>query len=72
MELPADSTGGVRVFFDVREGGRVALSRVTIEGNERFADAEVVGQMGSKPESFWWFRNGEYDERKVEDDGGGG
>ena len=68
VELPADTTGGVRVFFDVREGSRVALSRVTIEGNEKFADEAVVGQMGSKPESFWWFRSGEYDERRVEDD----
>ncbi len=68
VELPADSAGGVRVFFDVREGGRVALSRVTIEGNEQFPDADVVGQMSSKPESFWWFRSGEYDERRVEDD----
>jgi outer membrane protein insertion porin family len=68
VELPADSAGGVRVFFDVREGSRVALSRVVIEGNERFSDAQVVGQMGSKPESFWWFRSGEYDERRVEDD----
>jgi outer membrane protein insertion porin family len=68
VELPADSAGGVRVFFDVREGSRVALSRVTIEGNATFPDAEVVGQMSSKPESFWWFRRGEYDERRVEDD----
>ena len=68
IETPADSAGGVRVFLDVREGSRVALSRVIIEGNERFTDAQVVGQMSSKPESFWWFRNGEYDERRVEDD----
>ncbi|HEU5049269.1 MAG TPA: outer membrane protein assembly factor BamA [Gemmatimonadales bacterium] len=68
IELPADSTGGVRVFFDIREGGRVALSQVTVEGNQAFSDGEVVAQMGSKPESFWWFRSGEYDERQVEDD----
>ena len=24
--------------------------------------------MASRPEGFWWFRKGEYDERKVEDD----
>jgi outer membrane protein insertion porin family len=68
VELPADSAGAVRVFFDVSEGSRVALGLVAIDGNEQFTDEEVVGQMGSKPESFWWFRSGEYDERRVEDD----
>lgn len=68
QQLPADSAGGVRVVFDVEEGSRVSLSQVVIEGNSAFPDAAVVGQMGSKPESFWWFRNGEYDERRVQED----
>ena len=68
LELPADSGNSVRVTFHVQEGSRVALSQVAIDGNERFTDAQVVGQMSSKPESFWWFRSGEYDEAKVDDD----
>jgi len=68
LEVPADTAGGVRVYFDVTEGARVAISQVAIEGNEQFPDDQVVAQMASKPESFWWFRNGEYDERRVEED----
>jgi outer membrane protein insertion porin family len=60
--------GGVRVLFDIVEGSRVAVSRVEVEGNERFTDAEVVGQMATKPEGFWWFQKGEYDEEALEID----
>jgi outer membrane protein insertion porin family len=68
VELPADSAGGLRVVFNVQEGSRIAISQVTIDGNARFSDAQVVGQMASRPEAFWWFRDGEYDEMKVEED----
>ena len=68
MQLPADTAGGVRVVFNVQEGSRVAISQVVIDGNSRFTDGEVVGQMTSRPESFWWFRNGEFDDEKLEED----
>lgn len=57
--------GGVQVAIDVTEGNRVAIARVDITGNERFSDAEVVGAMASKPEGFWWFRPGKYDDERV-------
>ncbi len=60
--------GGVRVLFDILEGNRVAVSRVEVEGNERFDDGEIVGRMATKPEGFWWFRKGEYDEDRLETD----
>ncbi len=68
VQLPADTTGGLRLVFNVQEGSRIAISQVEIEGNSRFSDGQVVGQMASRPESFWWFRNGEYDEQKVDED----
>ena len=68
VQLPADTTGGLRVVFTVQEGSRIAISQVDIEGNSRFTDGQVVGQMSTRPESFWWFRNGEYDEQKVDED----
>ena len=60
--------GAVRVVFDVNEGRRVSVSQVVVDGNEAFPDGKVVKQMATRPEGFWWFRKGEYDERKVEED----
>src|SRR5690606_32603560 len=64
---PVDS-GTVRVSFNIDEGNRVAISQVVVEGNERFSDQEVVGAIASKPEGFWWFRPGKYDEEQVDMD----
>ncbi len=67
LELAQDN-GQVRVVFDVNEGQRVAISQVVVEGNRRFSDKQVVGHMATRPEGFWWFQKGEYDERKVDQD----
>ena len=58
----------VRVVFDVQEGRRVAISRIEIEGNTHFTDAQIVEHMKTKPEGFWWFRSGEYDDDKLAGD----
>jgi outer membrane protein insertion porin family len=60
--------GRARVVFDVDEGERVAISQIIIQGNKRFSDKTVVKHMSTRPEGFWWFRKGEYDERTVEQD----
>jgi outer membrane protein insertion porin family len=65
LEQPS---GGVRVVFDIAEGRRVSVSQVVVEGNEAFPDGKVVKQMATRPEGFWWFRKGEYDERRVDED----
>jgi outer membrane protein insertion porin family len=52
----------------VREGNRVVISQVQIEGNTQFSDEEIVGAIGSKPEGFWWFRSGKYDENIIDGD----
>jgi len=67
LELPQDG-GRVRVVFDVNEGSRVSISQVAVEGNRQFSDKSVVGQMATRPEGFWWFQKGEYDEDKLEQD----
>jgi len=66
-ELP-QANGKVRVVYDIDEGNRVAISQVIVDSNTRFTDDAIVKQMSSRPEGFWWFRKGEYDERKVEED----
>ncbi len=67
IEIPQDSSG-VRLVFDVQEGARVAVGQVVVEGNKRFDDKAVVKHMATRPEGFWWFQNGEYDERKIDQD----
>jgi outer membrane protein insertion porin family len=67
LELPQDN-GKVRIVYDVSEGQRVAISQVIVEGNKRFGDKQVVKHMDTRPEGFWWFQKGEYDERKVDQD----
>jgi outer membrane protein insertion porin family len=67
IELPQDN-GKVRVVYDVTEGQRVAISQVVVDGNKRFGDKQVVKHMATRPEGFWWFQKGEYDERKVDQD----
>ncbi|MGH7570026.1 MAG: outer membrane protein assembly factor BamA [Gemmatimonadales bacterium] len=63
----ADSTL-VRVIFDVDEGRRVAIGRVEIEGNRYFPDDVLVAHMQSKPEGFWWFRAGDFNDDKLQAD----
>jgi outer membrane protein insertion porin family len=67
LELPQDN-GRLRLVFDVDEGQRVAISQVVVEGNQQFSDKQVVSHMTTRPEGFWWFQKGEYDERKVDQD----
>jgi outer membrane protein insertion porin family len=62
------SPGRARIVFDVEEGERVAISQVVIDGNKHFSDKSVVKHMATRPEGFWWFQKGEYDERTVEED----
>jgi outer membrane protein insertion porin family len=66
-QLP-QPTGKVRVVFDIDEGSRVAISQVVVDGNKAFSDQQVVKHMATRPEGFWWFQKGEYDERQLEDD----
>jgi outer membrane protein insertion porin family len=67
LEL-TQASGRIRIVFDVDEGQRVAISQVEVEGNRRFSDKQVVKHMDTRPEGFWWFQKGEYDERKVDQD----
>ena len=67
LELPQENNQ-VRVVFDVVEGPRVVVGQVVIDGNSKFKDEDVVKGMMTRPEGFWWFRKGEYNEERVEDD----
>lgn len=57
--------GAAHVTFDIEEGRRLAIAGVDIEGDERLGEERVVGAMKIKPEGFWFWRKGDFDEDKF-------
>ncbi len=60
--------GQVGIIFDINEGGRVAISQVVVEGNPTFTDKTLVGHMATKPEGFFWWQKGRYEDDKLQQD----
>lgn len=67
---PESTTVGDRmnIVFRIEEGRRLAISGVRVHGNTKLSVADVVGAMQSKPEGFWWWKKGEFDEDKYAGD----
>jgi outer membrane protein insertion porin family len=57
-----------KLVFRIDEGRRLAVSGVQVDGNARLSDKEIVGAMKTRPEGFFWFRKGEFDEDKYAQD----
>lgn len=53
------SEGNLGITFVIEEGRRLALSGLRVNGNTRVSDADIAGAMKTRPEGFWFFRNGE-------------
>ena len=62
------AAGQAGIVFDVDEGSRVAISQIWVEGNERFSDKSVVKHMATRPEGFFWWQKGQYDDDKLQQD----
>lgn len=60
--------GQVGIVFDVDEGNRVAISQVQVDGNAHFPDKAVVKHMATRPEGFFWWQKGQYDDDKLQQD----
>ena len=56
---------GTKLTFVVDEGNRLAVSGVQIGGNARISDTELVSDMLTRPEGFFWWRKGEFDDNKF-------
>ena len=56
---------GTKITFVVDEGRRMAVSGVRVDGNHRISDREIVSAMATKPEGFFWWRKGEFDDNKY-------
>ncbi len=66
--IVAQDSDHVVVVFDIEEGRRVAISAIRLEGNAAFTDEQLVGKLATRPEGFWWFRRGEYNEDQLRED----
>jgi T5SS/PEP-CTERM-associated repeat protein len=60
--------GTVRTVFEINEGRRVAVSRIIVNGNQRFSADEITAHMKTGAEGFFWFQKGEYKEDNLERD----
>ena len=67
-ESTVTNEGRVRLHFRIDEGRRLAISGVRVNGNTVLADEAVVGAMKTKPEGFFWWRKGAFDEEKYAGD----
>src|SRR5688572_28178074 len=60
--------GRTKLTFRIEEGRRLAVSGVQVDGNRALDDGTVVGSMKTRPEGFWWFRRGEFDDDEYAGD----
>lgn len=58
----------VDLVIDVEEGNRVTVADVTVQGNQHISTSDIVGTMATRPEGFWWFQGGHYDDDAYEGD----
>ena len=56
------------LVFNVDEGRRLAISGVQIIGNKALPSKTIVAAIGTKPEGFFWWRDGEFDQDKYAED----
>lgn len=66
--ITVDSTitdGKLHLAFNVDEGRRLAISGIRIHGNKNVSALAIVGAMTIKPEGFFWFRPGEFDDEQY-------
>lgn len=60
--------GRLSITFRVDEGRRLAISGLEFVGASSVKAKVVAGAMQTKPEGFWFFRKGEYDDEKFAGD----
>jgi len=54
--------------FTVDEGRRLAVSGIRVQGARSVPPGAVVAAMKTKPEGFWFWRNGEFDDETYQGD----
>ena len=64
--LQSDKEGEVVLKFEIKEGKKVRIKKIFIEGNQVFKDKKIKKKMKNK-EDRWW-RGGGFDPEKFEED----
>ena len=71
-EVKPDSSvmpdGRIVLTFNIDEGRRLAISGIEVDGNKNVKSKLIVGSMATKPEGFFFFHKGEFDEDKYRAD----
>jgi outer membrane protein insertion porin family len=65
---PRDDEGQQQLVFQVEEGPKVNLKKITFEGNEAFKDSKLRKQMEETKQDGWWFGGGKYSAKTYEAD----
>jgi outer membrane protein insertion porin family len=68
VDTTMNGEDGAVLNFHVDEGRRLAISGVQIVGNKALPAKTIVGALDTKPEGFFWWRNGEFDSDKYNED----
>jgi outer membrane protein insertion porin family len=69
MMIPVvEDIGAYRLVFRVTEGNRLAIADIQFQGNTAFTDDQLRGAMETKPEGFFWFRQGRFDRERFQTD----
>ena len=63
-----DSEGRIPLIFDVLEGRKVNLKRISFEGNTKFSDRKLRKQMEETKQDGWWFGHGKFSQEKYPED----
>jgi outer membrane protein insertion porin family len=66
--VESEIPGGVTLKIKIDEGKKVKIKKIYVEGNQVFSEGKVRKQMKNKQDSF--FRSGEFDPEKYEEDKG--
>jgi outer membrane protein insertion porin family len=59
---------GAAITFNIEEGRRLAISGLEVVGNKALSADAIVHRIATKPEGFFWWRNGEFDSDKYAED----
>ena len=68
VDTVREADNKIKLAFRVEEGRRLAISGLQVSGNRRVSADDIAGVMQSKPEGFFWFRKGEFDDSKYATD----
>ena len=67
-ETTVVDSASIGIVFRIDEGRRMSISGLSVLGAKGVPASDVAGAMKVKPESWWWFRKGEFDEEKFAGD----